>query len=108
MAPQLPEKVRVAGREFSLEYRKESDMEGAAGWCQWSSNSIAILEDQLPIEETDTVLHELFHAILYCQGREYGGKTEELYVRALATGLTGLLQDNPEFTKWLTSRFPHK
>lgn len=51
----------------------------------------------------DTVLHEVLHAIRQSQGREYGGEVEEDYVRSLATGLTVVLRDNPEFAKWLIS-----
>jgi hypothetical protein len=41
------------------------------------------------------------HAVLHMQGRESGGEVEEEYVRALATGLTGVFQDNPELAAWL-------
>jgi hypothetical protein len=75
-----------------------------AGLCDPMRALIDISKGQLPIDETDTVIHEVFHAILYCQGREYGGDVEETYVRALATGLVGALHDNPEFAKWLLAR----
>jgi hypothetical protein len=73
------------------------------GLCQIAKAQIDIRRGQLPIDEVDTVLHEVLHAILACQGREHGGDTEELYVRALATGLVTTLKDNPEFADWLTS-----
>ncbi|QSI31481.1 hypothetical protein GNX71_18610 [Variovorax sp. RKNM96] len=49
----------------------------------------------------DTIVHEVFHAIRHTQGRENGGAVEEDYVRSLATGLIGVIQDNPAFAKWL-------
>ena len=75
---------------------------GAVG--QWDSAevSIDIVQGQDPIEERDTVLHEVMHAILHCQGREHGGDGEELYVRALAAGVLMVLRDNPKFVKYLT------
>lgn len=78
-------------------------MPDAAGLCRYDKALIDIQQGQLPIDEADTVLHEVFHAILYCQGRDYGGDIEETYVRALATGLVAALQDNPEFATWLCS-----
>lgn len=81
-------------------------MPDAAGLCHFGRALIDIRQGQHPIDETDTVLHEVFHAILYCQGREYGEEVEETYVRALATGLTAALQDNPEFASWLLRRIP--
>jgi hypothetical protein len=78
-------------------------MKDADGLCHIPKALIDIRTGQAPIDEVDTVLHEVFHAILSCQGREFGGDTEELYVRALATGLVTTLKDNPEFAEWLTS-----
>jgi hypothetical protein len=78
-------------------------MTSADGLCHYRQARIDIRAGQLPIDQTDTVLHEVFHAILYCQGREHGGDTEETYVRALATGLVATLKDNPEFAEWLHS-----
>jgi hypothetical protein len=78
-------------------------MPDAAGQCHYAKATLDIRQGQTPIDEVDTALHEVFHAILFCQGREFGGETEELYVRALATGLTATLKDNPEFAEWLTS-----
>jgi hypothetical protein len=75
-------------------------MPEAAGLCHYADALIDVRQGQLPIDETDTVIHELFHAILYCQGREQGGEVEETYVRALATGLVVTLKDNPEFANW--------
>lgn len=106
MVTPLPGPVKTgAGRVFTFSHAE--DLDGCYGLCHFDTHTIEIERGHLPIEETDTVLHELFHAILFSQGREFGGKTEEAYVRALATGLTGVLQENPEFLKWLNSRFPH-
>ena len=95
--------IRLGGRDFRFRYRRTSSMSDAAGLCHSDKALIDIRQGQLPIDEADTALHEVFHAILYCQGREYGGDIEETYVRALATGLIVALQDNPEFATWLCS-----
>jgi hypothetical protein len=78
-------------------------MPTAYGLCHLDTTTIDIREGQHPLEEADTVIHEIFHAILNRQGRGYAGKTEELYVRALATGLTTVISENPKFAAWLAS-----
>jgi len=95
--------LRIAGRPYVVWRRKAKAMGDAAGLHWGAKSRIDILAGQTPVEEADTLLHEVMHAILYCQGREYGGEVEETYVRALATGLIGVLQDNPEFASWLSS-----
>jgi hypothetical protein len=101
-----PPLVSILGRPFRFRYRTPKSMGEAAGLCHQADGVIDILRGQRPFDEADTVLHEVLHAIRYCQGRENGGEVEEDYVRSLATGLIGVLQDNPEFAQWLCS--PHK
>ena len=71
------------------------------GEMHGDTGTILIQEGQSRESLKDTLLHEVFHAIRYQQGREDGGKVEEDYVRSLATGLIGVLSDNPTFAKWL-------
>ena len=99
-------RLRMGGRTWTLGYLPSASMDGAAGLCHLGAEHIDIDATQSAFDETDTVIHEVMHAILYCQGRPHGGKTEETYVRALATGLTTVLYDNPEFAKWLLTRTP--
>ena len=96
----IPKSLRVGGRGYPITLAK--DLSGAAGLCHYGSR-IEILRGQTPLETADTVIHEAFHAVLYQQGRASGGKTEETYVRALATGLVQLIRDNPKFGPWLAS-----
>lgn len=77
-------------------------MGDASGLCRYEQAVIDCVTKQTPFNARDTLLHETFHAILAQQGRTtFGNEEEELYVRALATGLMGVLQDNPEFAEWL-------
>lgn len=93
--------VRLGARDWALRYRRPGSMPDALGLCHYDKARIDIRGGQLAIDEKDTVVHELFHAILNCQGRENGGEVEETYVRALATGLVVAIEDNPEFAQWL-------
>ena len=96
----FPKSIMVLGRNVSLSSVKK--MPGVVGQWDALEVSIDIVDGQDPIEERDTVLHEVMHAILHCQGRENGGDGEELYVRALAAGVLMVLRDNPKFVKYLT------
>lgn len=101
-----PKAIRLGARDYRFRYRRVASMPEELGLCHNDKALIDIRQGQLPIDEKDTVLHEVFHAILNCQGREYGGEVEETYVRALATGLVVALQDNPEFGAWLCAPLP--
>ena len=103
-----PPGIRLGGRPWKFRFRRPSSMPDAAGLCHYAKAGIDIRQGQSPVDEADTILHEVFHAILYCQGREYGEEVEETYVRALATGLVAALQDNPEFASWLLSTVQSK
>lgn len=98
---QLPSSIRLAGVDWAIQQRTSRSMHGNLGLCHADQQRIDILKTQTPASAVDTLLHETFHAILHSQGREYGGDTEETYVRALATGLMGALRDNPDFAHWL-------
>jgi hypothetical protein len=97
-----PVSIKVNGRVVSIKYRATKHMPDVAGQFHPERSHIDINKGQDYQELQDTVLH----AILHTQGREYGGEVEELYVRAIATGLSGVLKDNPEFTLWLMQQPP--
>jgi len=97
-----PKALRIGGREWPVRYLPRSKMEGNLGLTHYDKGCIDVATGQPAFDTRDTLLHEAFHAILAQQGREnQGSEEEELYVRALATGLMGVLQDNPEFAQWL-------
>ncbi|WP_218831569.1 hypothetical protein [Bordetella genomosp. 9] len=48
------------------------------------------------VEEADTLIHETFHALIHSAGIVFpDAMSEEQVVRALASGLAGVLADNP-------------
>jgi len=65
---------------------------------------ITIKDDQHPIEEADTVLHEVIHGI----DNIIGLGLEETQVRHLASSLIGVFLDNPEFSQWLITPYERK
>lgn len=99
-----PRNLDINGRPWALKAQAAGRMRGAAGLCHYDKARIDYQTRMLPVERRDTVLHEVMHALLYTQGREYGGEVEETYVRALASGLIGVLDANPEFADWLITK----
>jgi hypothetical protein len=96
-----PSSIRLGARDVRFRYRSAKSMPNELGLTHYAKALIDIRSGQLPLDEKDTILHEVFHMILNVQGREYAGEVEETYVRALATGLAVALEDNPEFAAWL-------
>lgn len=99
----FPTEVLVNGRAMQIKLRAAHKMGTAAGWFIAQQGLIEISKGQSEEEQKDTLLHEVFHALLHTQGREYGGEEEELYVRALATGFVGLITGDPAFIQWLVA-----
>lgn len=98
-----PEILGVLGQSVTLCMRPRDDMPDAYGEWHEEPRRVDLRDDMSAFDLRDTTLHELLHAIRSLQGREYGGEVEEDYVRSLATGLTVVLRDNPEFARWLIS-----
>ena len=100
----LPTSVRVNGRAVQLRPRSARQMPDAYGLWYEDKNRIDYRTRLERTVQRDAILHEIFHSIRSLQGREYGGEVEEDYVRSLATGLIGVLDDNPELAQWLIQK----
>jgi len=100
-----PKRVRINGEEFAIRYRRFKVSEKALGVCLYQHSRLEIATPQTAVNLRDTVLHEIMHAILAKQGHTGScfdsDETEERYISALATGVIGVLQDNPELAAWL-------
>ena len=62
---------------------------------------IYVQRGQTLVEEQETLLHELQHAML---GTEMSGKVVHNYIYQLTPKLLRLLQDNPNLVKYLAAR----
>lgn len=98
----IPKRLRINGRVFRLTAMPAES--AALGLMHGDAGEIQIKPCDDMFVTKDTVLHEVMHAIRYMQGREDGGEVEEDYVRSLATGVLGVLRDNPTFAKWLITK----
>lgn len=102
-APLRPHKVRIFGREYSINFHAFSHLNDSdLGNCNNIYHTINIADGLSPMEEADTVLHEVLHAIAWAMHLEFGCEsTEERIVAAFATGIMGVLQDNPRLAEYL-------
>jgi Arc/MetJ-type ribon-helix-helix transcriptional regulator len=91
-------KIRVIGTDYEVKFVKR--LVGATGKFDSRSDVIRIKAGQLPLEEADTVLHELLHAIEHKMALEHN----EEYVHRFATGLVTIIRDNPHFLDYLRDR----
>ena len=96
----MPNVLRIAGADWVVVLGR---LENAYGESSDLRKTITLDGDACAdqFHEADTLLHEIMHSVLRQQGRLYTEK-EELYVRALATGLAGVFRDNPALLRYLT------
>jgi hypothetical protein len=99
-----PKSVRVMGKiyEFNFVHECSIDHENL-GQCDHKKLTIAIQDYQLPVEEGDTVLHEILHAVWHQMGIDGGPMEEEPIVRRSASGLFQVFLDNPSLLKYFSA-----
>lgn len=98
-----PKKVRILGREYKIKFTEEIT---ELGLCSPWKCKIQVQEDQHPVEEADTVLHEIMHALCALMNLNLTDEVEEHVVRKLATGLTQVFVDNPHLLVYLANAGP--
>lgn len=92
-----PESVRILGRDFSVTYDLDN---GNYGRCDQMMCEIEVMDGLPPVEERDTVLHEIMHGVW--DKMDIGNhRVEEHVIRKMATGLIQVLQDNPGLAAYL-------
>lgn len=99
-----PSEIRVLGRNYQVVFDYDSPLQiSNLGTCDNGRMLIAIKDSQHPVEEADTLIHEIYHAIWYCMHVADQGVGEEEIVRRLASGFTAVLMDNPQLLKYLAA-----
>lgn len=81
-----------------------SDPMQAFGCTSVHQQRIAIRDEQAPLSERDTVLHEVMHAIVRMtsmDGSFNDYSDQEAAINALSVGLLAVLRQNPALTVWL-------
>lgn len=99
-----PNHVRVMGRNYVVAYEHEALLGSVAlGICDNQNMIIGVREGQHPVEEADTLLHEIFHAIWYCMSVSLGGADEETVVRRMSSGMLQVIMDNRHLLKYFAA-----
>lgn len=96
-----PKTIRILGRDYKVYYRDDMG-EGFYGLCDPEDCEIDIREGLHPVEEADTVLHEVLHAVHFLMDIGLNPRMEENVVRKTATGLIQVFADNPRLLAYLT------
>ena len=98
-----PKQVRILGREYTITW--DEDL-GVFGMCDTESGEITVRPGVHPVEEADTVIHEILHAIAFLMNIGLSDKVEENVVRKMATGLTQVFMDNPHLLTYIANAGP--
>lgn len=99
-----PKQVRVMGKVYKIVWVQDCTIEHEnLGQCDHKKMTIAVQDHQPLVEEADTLLHEILHAIWYQMSINCGPMDEEPIVRRMTSGFMQVFLDNPELLKYLSS-----
>ncbi len=93
----LPHKVRVFGVDLPINYIKQPISEGTEPDGLYKTYEIEIKDSLNPNSMKETILHEVFHAV----DAVMETKLSEKQINQMARGFHGVLNDSPEFKKFL-------
>lgn len=100
---ELPEKIKIGFADWDLVVESEAPKEledvHVFGLCHKHKHTIVFYEGYDEVQNRNTILHEVLHAVWYSLGMEEPA-SEEHVVTALSNGLMMVLRDNPEFAVW--------
>lgn len=94
-----PKTIRVNGKLYKVLFNAKNPLVefDNHGHCDNSKLVIHIEGEQVPMEELDTLIHEMLHAIwAQMTLTDIDDALEERIVRAMGTGLAGVIADNPK------------
>ena len=99
----IPTSIKVGYRDYKLEKWKQTVASANAAHGQFFSKEgiIGYTEEEKGVSHANTILHELFHAIIYQWHIDLDDKMEEEVVNGLTNGLTTVFVDNPELIDYL-------
>jgi len=108
----LPGKVKIGYQDITIEretatFQKQSDCYGE---YDHRKNSITIQTDLSPLDEANTMVHEILHAVAYINSLTVSGQPldsenkEEVVINQFTNGLVQVFRDN----KWLLTYLKDK
>lgn len=100
ISPESYTHMRILGQSWQIIHTPGWLMMEDLGQCQALEQQILLRSGIKGQMAADTLLHEVIHAIEAI----YALDLKEEQVRLVATGLTQVFQDNPEFYGWIAER----
>ena len=108
----LEKKIKIGYQDVSVErdtttFQKQSD---AYGEYDHRKNTISIQNGVSPLDEANTLLHEILHGVAYINSLTQTGEPldegnkEEMVINTMTNGLSQVFRDN----KWLLPYFIKK
>ena len=99
----IPDKIKVGYKEYKLEEWKQTVASANEAQGQFFSKEgvIGYVTTEKGVSHANTILHEVFHAIIYQWHIDLDDKMEEVVVNGLTNGLTTVFVDNPELMDYL-------
>ncbi len=102
MKGKVPKKVKVGAVDYTVQLLPE-DISNQFGATVYSHQKIYLTPNMLHQQASDTLLHEIFHALWAERGLDViPDLNEETVIRALATGLRTVIRDNPAVLQFIT------
>lgn len=99
---QLPPFIRVGYQDFVVTRSKDAThTDRAHGYTRKDDAHIHINIHSNKVNNANTLLHEVLHAVVYTQGMDLSDDMEETVVNALSNGLTQVIRDNPQFIHYI-------
>lgn len=90
-----PDAVRIMGRNYAVLWEDDSLLGTDNLGRTYSQQCLIVVRTgQHPVEEADTLLHEIMHAVWFCMSVSEGGADEEAVVRRMASGMLQVFMDN--------------
>ena len=102
----IPESIKIGYRNYNLEKWKQTvaSANEAQGQFFAKEGVIGYTAEEKGVSHANTLIHEIFHAIIYQWNMELDEKVEELVVNGLANGLTTVFVDNPKLMDFLKEK----
>jgi len=108
----VEKKIKIGYQDIRIEretstFQKQTD---SYGEYDHRKNSITIQNGLGPLDEANTLLHEILHAVVYINSLTQGGQPldtenkEEVVINTITNGLAQVFRDN----RWILPYFKEK
>ena len=108
----LPDKIRIGYQDIAIEHETSTFQKQTDSYGEYDhrKNSITVQTGLSPLDEANTVVHEILHGIAYINSLTASGQPldsdnkEEVVINQFTNGLVQVFRDN----KWLLTYLKDK